>query len=49
MYIVKTYPQISETYIKTEIEALREICNIRIVAAIAHRGGRESLLKMIIV
>lgn len=32
MYIVKNYPQISETYIKTEIEAVREICDIRIIA-----------------
>ena len=32
MYIVKNYPQISETYIKTEIEAVREICDVRIIA-----------------
>lgn len=32
MYIVKNYPQISETYIKTEIEAVREVCDIRIIA-----------------
>ena len=32
MYILKNYPQISETYIKTEIEAVREVCDISIIA-----------------
>jgi glycosyltransferase involved in cell wall biosynthesis len=32
MYILKNYPQISETYIKTELEAVREICDVRIIA-----------------
>ena len=32
MYILKNYPQISETYIKTEIEAVREVCDVRIIA-----------------
>jgi hypothetical protein len=32
MYILKNYPQISETYIKTEIEAVREVCEVRIIA-----------------
>jgi hypothetical protein len=31
--------QIAEIYIKTEIEALREICDIRIIAASAHPAG----------
>ncbi len=32
MYVLKNYPQMSETYIKTEIEAVRPYCEIRIVA-----------------
>ena len=32
MYILKNYPQVSETYIKTEIEAVREVCDVRIIA-----------------
>lgn len=32
MYILKNYPQISETYIKTEIEAVREVCDVHIIA-----------------
>ena len=32
MYILKNYPQASETYIKTEIEAVHEICEIKIIA-----------------
>jgi hypothetical protein len=32
MYIVYHYPQISETYIKTEIEAVRAECDVRIVS-----------------
>jgi glycosyltransferase involved in cell wall biosynthesis len=32
MYIVFHYPQISETYIKTEIEAVRDECDVRVVS-----------------
>lgn len=32
MYILKNYPQMSETYIKTEIEAVHEVCDVGIVA-----------------
>ena len=32
MYIVKNYPQMSETYIKTEIEAVAERCDISVLA-----------------
>jgi hypothetical protein len=32
MYVLKNYPQMSETYIKTEIEAVSEECDISIVA-----------------
>jgi hypothetical protein len=32
MYIVKKFPQISETYIKTEIEAVRDQCEVRVIA-----------------
>lgn len=32
MYIVKQFPQISESYIKTEIEAVREKCEVLVVA-----------------
>ena len=32
MYILKNYPQMSETYIKTEIEAVRPYCEISIVS-----------------
>ena len=32
MYILKNFPQMSETYIKTEIEAVRERCEIAVVA-----------------
>lgn len=32
MYVLKNYPQMSETYIKTEIGALRHRCEIAIVA-----------------
>jgi Glycosyl transferase 4-like domain len=32
MYILKNYPQSSETYIKTEIEAVRELCEIKIIS-----------------
>lgn len=31
MYVVKQFPQISESYIKTEIEAIREKCEVRII------------------
>jgi hypothetical protein len=31
MYIVRQFPQISESYIKTEIEAIREKCEVRII------------------
>src|SRR5207247_10500167 len=32
MYILKNFPQMSETYIKTEIEAVRERCEIAMMA-----------------
>ena len=32
MYILKNYPQMSETYIKTEIEAVAERCEIAVLA-----------------
>ena len=32
MYILKNYPQMSETYIKTEIEAVGERCEIAVLA-----------------
>ena len=32
MYMLKNFPQMSETYIKTEIEAVRERCEIAVVA-----------------
>src|SRR5687767_1729205 len=32
MYIVYHYPQISETYIKTEIEAVQDECDIRVIS-----------------
>ena len=32
LYVLKNFPQMSETYIKTEIEAVRQYCDIRIVA-----------------
>ncbi len=32
MYILKNYPQMSETYIKTEIEAVAERCDISVLA-----------------
>src|SRR5919108_1617518 len=32
MYVLKNYPQMSETYIKTEIEAVSEHCEIAIIA-----------------
>lgn len=32
MYLLKNYPQMSETYIKTEIEAVGEHCEIAVVA-----------------
>jgi glycosyltransferase involved in cell wall biosynthesis len=32
MYIVKQFPQLSESYVKTEIEAVRERCEISIIA-----------------
>jgi hypothetical protein len=32
MYILKNFPQMSETYIKTEIEAVREFCEIGVVS-----------------
>ncbi|MGZ9219277.1 MAG: glycosyltransferase [Candidatus Binatia bacterium] len=32
LYVLKNFPQMSETYIKTEIEALKESCDIRIVS-----------------
>ncbi|HTF92032.1 MAG TPA: glycosyltransferase [Verrucomicrobiae bacterium] len=32
MYVLKNYPQMSETYIKTEIEAVRPYCEISIVS-----------------
>ena len=32
MYVLKNYPQMSETYIKTEIEAVREFCDVKIIA-----------------
>ena len=32
LYVLKNFPQMSETYIKTEIEAVKEYCDIRIVS-----------------
>lgn len=32
MYVLKNYPQMSETYIKTEIEAVRPYCELSIVS-----------------
>jgi hypothetical protein len=32
LYVLKNYPQMSETYIKTEIEAIREQCEVKIIA-----------------
>lgn len=32
MYVVKNFPQISETYIKTEIEAVQEHCELQVIA-----------------
>lgn len=32
LYVLKNYPQMSETYIKTEIEAVREQCEVKIIA-----------------
>ena len=32
LYVLKNYPQMSETYIQTEIEAVREHCDIKIIA-----------------
>jgi hypothetical protein len=32
MYVLKNYPQMSETYIKTEIEAVCESCDVKIIA-----------------
>ena len=32
LYVLKNFPQMSETYIKTEIEAVQESCDIRIVS-----------------
>ena len=32
LYVLKNYPQMSETYIKTEIEAVRDQCDVKIIA-----------------
>jgi glycosyltransferase involved in cell wall biosynthesis len=32
MYVLKNFPQMSETYIKTEIDAIRELCDIKVVS-----------------
>ena len=32
LYVLKNFPQMSETYIKTEIEAVQEFCDIRIIS-----------------
>ena len=33
MYVLKNFPQMSETYIKTEIEAVQDCCEIMVVSA----------------
>lgn len=32
LYVLKNFPQMSETYIKTEIEAVKEYCDVKIVS-----------------
>ena len=32
LYVLKNFPQMSETYIKTEIEAVKQHCDIKIVS-----------------
>src|SRR5512134_3127390 len=32
LYVLKNFPQMSETYIKTEIEAVKPYCEIKIVS-----------------
>ena len=36
LYVLKNFPQMSETYIKTEIEAVKEYCDVKIVST---KGG----------